>query len=441
MFANSDNGGGTDWAQKSVPEMWSMLAAHDGTAHKELLLTWKRSADLLVDHLSRVKRYREDLAEAWPPEKSQASAKYLDRLDDLIKHLSETYHATVENHRALGVATSALVGARLKLEAIHREYVANQQDLDAYAIRQRSYQETVSKYRGPVSAPTAVASRQLDLQLQAQSLMSTLSTDLAQAQLNITTPDLYRPTKNLEGSQPLGTAGKGDDSTTPSALPPISGTRTTNSTSASGNLDPIGSKVSPIHDPVPPASQTPPPDPQASVPSLPGPAGPTLSGLGAPETEHDSSQATQANSSAKLASGLGGFSNLPVIGTTSPTPQPGVARVIAGAPAETNSQPFRGAQGTIPGGIIGGTPGTSSPRVGTSPRTTQRINPMGGIIGPQGSAGSSSVSNRAPKPLAGESDKDRWDPDDPWTTTEGVSPILLPPEKEEIYPGPAIGLP
>ncbi|GLW29584.1 hypothetical protein [Actinoplanes regularis] len=441
MFANSDNGGGTDWAQKSVPEMWSMLAAHDGTTHKELLLTWKRSADLLVDHLSRVKRYREDLAEAWPPEKSQASAKYLDRLDDLIKHLSETYHATVENHRALGAATSALVGARLKLEAIHREYAANQQDLDAYAIRQRSYQETVSKYRGPVSAPTAVASRQLDLQLQAQSLMSTLSTDLAQAQLNITTPKIYNPTKTFEGSQPLDTAGKGNYSTRPSGLIFPSGTQIANSATANGKSNPISSKVSPTHDLAPPTSEKPSPDPQTSVPSLPGPAGPALSGLGAPETGYASPQAAEVDSGAKSPSNLGGFSTLPVIGTTSPTPQLGVTRVTSGAAVDPNIQPPRGAQGTIPGGVIGGVPGTSSPRLGANPRTTQRVNPAGGIIGPSGSAGSSSISNRAPKSLAGESEKDRWDPDDPWTIREGTSPVLLPPEKEEIYPGPAIGLP
>jgi hypothetical protein len=34
----------------------------------------------------------------------------------------------------------------------------------------------------------------------------------------------------------------------------------------------------------------------------------------------------------------------------------------------------------------------------------------------------------------------RWDPDNPWETNEGVEPVVLPPREQRVDPGPAIGL-
>lgn len=39
-----------------------------------------------------------------------------------------------------------------------------------------------------------------------------------------------------------------------------------------------------------------------------------------------------------------------------------------------------------------------------------------------------------------QGESDRWDPDNPWATEEGVSPVVLPPDEQgPIDPGPAIG--
>ncbi len=433
MFANSDNGGGTDWAQKTVPQMWSMLAAHDGTAHKDLLLTWLQSADLLIDHLSRVKRYRDNLAEAWPPEKSKAAAKYLDRLDELIGHLTSTYYAAVENHRALGAATSALVGARIKLESIYRAYLANQQDMNAYAAKLRTNEQIVGKYRiiAP-TPPTAAESRQLELQLEAQSVMSALSTDLAQAQLAITTPKSYIPYGKYDETEPFDPAGN----TPPSgkSLPTNSPTlRSTSSGSSASN------RQTP---PVPGSDHGTVPTPQYPESSPPQQPGPILSGMIPPTTE----PATLPPESHSINNG-GNISNHPISPLPSSrfsdlTPRTISARPPALPAQETDTRNLRGSANPLNGGIIGGLPpaGSTQPRANL-PKARQ-VNPAGGIIGgppsaPGGRAGSSRSSNSDDNKKV----SNHWDPEDPWATDSGVDPVLLPPEKKTIDPGPAIGLP
>ncbi|GAA4593255.1 hypothetical protein GCM10023107_26270 [Actinoplanes octamycinicus] len=436
MFADTDNGGGTDWSMQSVPQMWSMLQNQDGTAHKSLLVTWKKSADLLVDHLSRVKNYRDNLAEAWPPQRSAASAKYLDRLDDLIKHLSDTYHATVQNHHALGAATSALVSARQKINTIYQEYMANQQALDAFAVKQQSAPETLSKWRPISLSPSAaVESRQLDLQLQAQSVMSTLSTDLAQAQLNITTPNLYDPgsstreedknKRERSSGSPLPhgkhslqngmTAAPSDWSPAPSAGD--------DTNSSEYHQSPNGSK-SAIRN-------------SEQLQNTPIFAGTPSSSSKAPTTV------------AQIAPIEGQIPISPISEVIAPPPTyPPPSSMRATLPTSplgplqpgSHQEPSgRAARPVPPGGIIGTNPGVNS----TPPNRagTQRVNPVGGLIGQTASPPPVTSRRSSPKdhdPTRRE--RDSWDLDNPWQVDEGMPPVILPPKKQEIDPGPAIGL-
>ncbi|WP_436526358.1 hypothetical protein [Actinoplanes sp. HUAS TT8] len=435
MYADFDNGGGTDWAQKTVPEMWSMLAAHDGTAHKNLLLTWLQSAELLIDHLSRVKRYRDNLAEAWPPDKSRAAEKYLDRLDDLITHLSNTYQATVENHRALGAATSALVGARVKLESIYRAHLANQQDLEAYARKLQANKQVVGKYRliAP-NPPTAAEVRQFELQVQAQGVMSALSTDLAQAQLNITTPPRYILADNSEIGTPFEFNSPSGPATHQSkntviGQPSVDGSSTkAEAITSSPNTSTTPTPNSPTHEPI---ASTPPP----GLSTSPTP-GPILSEITAPAPPINPST-PPGNTGGYPASGT---SSLPIT-PVAPIPSiPGTSKITLGATTPLES-PLAKTQGSFPGGVIGNPTGTRSAQPGASASNPQRINPAGGVIGQPGTLGGPIRSGRTSKSSEGKGNRNRWDPDYPWETEEGVAPVLLPPEKRDIDPGPAIGLP
>ncbi|AEV88604.1 Polycystic kidney disease protein 1-like 3 [Actinoplanes sp. SE50] len=430
MFANSDNGGGTDWSQRSVPEMWSMLAPHDGTTHKTLLVTWKKSADLLIDHLSRVKRYRDNLAEAWPPNKSTAAAKYLDRLDDLIQHLTNTHEATIENHRALGAATSSLVSARQKLESIHQEYLANQQQLATYDAKVQQNAQPLSKYRGIILPPnTATPARQLELERQAQSIMSTLSTELIQAQLNITTPPLYEIAKNFDDSRPFGQPGPNTTSkpSNKATLPAIDFSRHKLQSAQPGgdNTGESGSR-SPVSNSLPPPSGH---APSASRPGESEPAVPASEVI-VPE-KIPPMGATRAPAAGSTAGIPGRY-----IESNSNSE---IVRPKIGLPPEDTHSPTRGFQPLPAGGVIGSPIIPGSARPASNSNRAQRINPAGGILGQPGIASPSTPTRRSSR-SRDESASGRWDPENPWETDKGVAPILLPAEKAVIDPGPVIGL-
>jgi hypothetical protein len=114
------------------------------------------------------------------------------------------------------------------------------------------------------------------------------------------------------------------------------------------------------------------------------------------------------------------------------------------------------------GGVIGATPGSgqigqmpSGGRGQMRPGAGGRVNPVGGVIGQQGARGAAGnpgstahqgqltgQPGRGRGRRDGEGDQNRWDPDNPWATEEGVDPIVSPPEAPgPIDPGPAIGYP
>lgn len=86
MLTVGDGGGygGTAWARMSVVDMWLALGNQDTTPHWQVVNGWRKSYELTLQHLAQVQSYRDNLASAWPPEKSTASAAYLGRLDVLI---------------------------------------------------------------------------------------------------------------------------------------------------------------------------------------------------------------------------------------------------------------------------------------------------------------------------------------------------------------------
>ena len=126
--------GGTNWNGYDVRQMWSHAG---GSADRSALEAGVRLAQDLradVDAPFPAEGYREKLAEAWPPERSAASAAYVAHLDYLIGHVQQTYDAAVANYDAFAGATGALSTTRYELKKIYDEYQANQVKLDDYAL-------------------------------------------------------------------------------------------------------------------------------------------------------------------------------------------------------------------------------------------------------------------------------------------------------------------
>ncbi|MEU4421968.1 hypothetical protein AB0F81_15195 [Actinoplanes sp. NPDC024001] len=426
--------GGTNWWALRVPEMWSMIEPHDGAAHQHLVGAWKRSYELVLQHIAGVERYRESLAAAWPPERSAAAQAYMQRLDALIASLRETYDAAVENHRALAGAAGALDSARKTMETLQREHAANEVMLAEHQEEMKAYHLVGGKAKGvPPQSPVA-PNRQSQLEDEARRVMSSLSSELALAQISIIEPKLYKSPRAVEpGGEPFPLEGIGLP--LPSATPTLTrrrdnaltSTRLTNHEELrSRPVPPRPPMLDPREMPSGDGGQSPRPSPQA-----PGPV------LGESQTTPKAVQ-PDFDSPTPPKSPVATTPHLGVMPTPTRPSEPIGSRQsgkIGPVNPPSTSGPF--SRTTPHGGIIGGLPSSGAGQPGPGRVSTQRVNPVGGLIG-QGTA----PNNR---PLGSGQIRGiqsrRKDPDNPWKTNQGIPPVLRPDPPEDFDPGPAIGLP
>ncbi|MET0522860.1 MAG: hypothetical protein ABW156_12965, partial [Jiangellaceae bacterium] len=193
---DAGGGGGTSWSSMTMDEMQKLIQNPDVEKHWELLTGWRRSADLVNEHRAQVQSYRDNLAAAWPPGKSAAAAAYLSRLDDLIANLSETYEAAVANHTAFSTATLSISLAQKEMNELHREHSSNATLLAAHTLAQqeRPASGTPSPSPGPSGEQPPVApGRQDELKWKAIALLSSVSSELAHAQISLVRPTPYKP--------------------------------------------------------------------------------------------------------------------------------------------------------------------------------------------------------------------------------------------------------
>jgi hypothetical protein len=443
--------GGTNWMTFDVAQMWAAIQNQDTAAHYEMLSGWQKSCELMIEHLGQVQNYRENLAAAWPPEKSPASAAYIERLDALIVDLQSTYEAAVANHAAFGAATLAISMSRSEVEKIYHEYAQNKAKLETFHNAPRPAYKAVA----PPQKPPVADGRQEQLNTRARSIMFQLSTEILQAHAKIVEPPQYDPSNHVD-------AGSKETNGKPYTAPPI---------------PPITS----FHPDVGPSSATMPSTQhqQTLQPGSPGPPAPTTT---PPGMDHHPGPILEGTTPPSLTPP-------PVAGTTPPPPMggdylPGIITptpVIVGGPIKALpsdvsgqfsrtelppvSAPPRGLVGEglapsassglramPPGGIIGGVPGAGFGQPGARGRSAIRVNPVGGLINPAESSARPIASGRGAMPspmssLGGRStaraecdDSMHWDSENPWETAEGVSPVVLPVREQRVDPGPAIGL-
>jgi hypothetical protein len=446
LIADGGGGyGGTDWMAKDVIQMWQTIQNQDTTAHYQLLAGWRKSYELTLEHLSHVQSYRENLAQAWPPEKSPASAAYLQRLDGLIANLQSTYDAAVANHDAFASATLAISLSRDDVEKIYNEYTSNQAKLEEF--KNRPY-VAAGKSAVPPQKPPVADGRQEQLNNQAQSIMYGLSGEIIQARTQITKPPVYVPS----GGRETGNTDNSGNIYVPPSIPPIrtfdpssplhassSGT-TQHSTTHPTNpgVDPPAPPPNAIRQPglilggIQPTPITPQPPTAGIIPQ------PSIGG-GLPNVISPMPflpPAPIGSGPANLPPGLGtvkGFAGEPL-------GRPGMRGIPGG-----------GMHAMPPGGVIGGTPGAGLGQPAAGARPASRVNPVGGVINPEARSASAGRRLASGQPLGnfgrgGSSPRDEpepslyWDPDNPWETAEGVSPVVLPADEQRIDPGPAIGL-
>ncbi|MEU8229491.1 hypothetical protein AB0C12_07780 [Actinoplanes sp. NPDC048967] len=474
LIADGGGGyGGTHWASKEVPAMWAAIANQDTEAHYQVVGGWSKTADLTLAHLAQVRVYRDNLASVWPPSKSPAAAAYIARLDKLMADLQATHDAASANYTAFSTVTLTLSLARQKLEALYDKYESNakqnfvwQQKRDAAAASPSpSPTPTPSPSPGPsptAQTPPVSAAAQEELNRQARVIMYDLSSTVLSGAAALQKPKPYNPQQGQVGTgeeNQRSDGGVGSFATPPIIPPPGGG----GGGSSGGSVIPnTSSHVTPLT----PTTHT----PVGGGPVTGGVGtGPILGGVGNPPVITPPNPGLQPPVPTPAPPGPGPVPGL--IGTPGASgllPTSGPLPNGTGAPRSGLVKPgMPGGAGrmTMPsGGVIGANPGSGM--IGQMPTGAQggrppgagRVNPVGGVIGQQGGAPQGRGGTPAHGmpmqngPMAGnqgrtrgrrqDGEQERWDPDNPWSTEEGVDPVVLPPDDfGPIDPGPAIGYP
>ncbi len=201
--------GGTNWFAYDVRSMWSVISGQEADSHWDLVAGWRRSYELTGEHLGRMKTYRQNLAQAWPPEKNAAAAAYIAQLDEMIGNLQETYDAAAANYSTFATAIGAISTARYELKAIYDEYIANQGRIEQYEAAKAAATTASTPSGTPTPSPKPQASpvpgsppvsaaQQEQLNNKARSLMYKLSGTLIEARAQIKQPTPYRDPNQRE---------------------------------------------------------------------------------------------------------------------------------------------------------------------------------------------------------------------------------------------------
>lgn len=105
-----------------LPELWEMVAADDAADAHLHLATLRRQQTALEVQRDRLRALRDQLAEAWPPEKSQAAMAFVDKLNDMIDAMSGTARGAGEVCSSLAHIFNVIQESRSKLAPLLVEY-------------------------------------------------------------------------------------------------------------------------------------------------------------------------------------------------------------------------------------------------------------------------------------------------------------------------------
>ncbi len=431
--------GGSRWNGVSMIDMWLAVSNQETEPHWQLLTGWRKSYELTLQHMMTVKGYRENLAAAWPPEKSPASAAYIQRLDELIANLQQTYDAAVANHSAFSSATLALSSARRDLDKVVTEYVSNEGKLAAFEEEQAAVQPKGALARPPEAKPPVAAARQEQLMVQARRIMNGLSSELIQARTQIMQPEKYHPARQANGTE---YDYRGDAYAAPSVPPVVPFNVATSSPSPSAISTSHPESVgSPSLGTIPTSSRQP-----GVV------LGGVESSISAPSPHGISASPVHTGHTTPHQGSMPGFAPLiPAVRSSVRQSSP------TGGAALTTPSPLGAIRAMPPPGTIGTVPAPGMQHRGQSGRTPQGVNTFGAVINPTAThvSQSQAAAARSPVPISqpfgsvgarthhepeSPEPATKRDPENPWSTAVGVDPVLRPTPLQYIDPGPAIGL-
>jgi hypothetical protein len=118
-------GGQTPWESYDVPYLAGVLTENLGPAWNQVR-AWYDTAGMAATYLDALRRFREDLAKVWPPERSPAAKAYLAQVDSLIASVDDVRDAASGNGEALNGVLSSLEGAKPQMQRWLEEWQQNE---------------------------------------------------------------------------------------------------------------------------------------------------------------------------------------------------------------------------------------------------------------------------------------------------------------------------
>ncbi|MEV4511846.1 hypothetical protein AB0K00_23110 [Dactylosporangium sp. NPDC049525] len=373
-----------------LPELWEMVAADNAADAHLHLATLRRQQTALETQRDRLRVLRDQLAEAWPPDKSDAATMFLQRLNDMIDAFAATARGAAEVRIGVEIVADAIGHAREQLAPLVERYAKAQLAPDPRVGRQAQKLLDQEGRRILVAADVTVRD--------ATSKFATALPDYARISMRTSIPAVNGGTNSTSGAGADGGGTNGASTRLSGFAPP--------------QFDP----------PAPVAGESIGED----VLLAGGRSDTGIGGWG--PGEHGVGQ-TGGGTATRYQEPVAGVGRVLGIGTSNARTVTGVDGMARGV----GPQAMRG----VPGGVIGGPPvavsagsarGRSVPPVTASRSTPSTSRPIAG--GYQDRSFEEYVARRR------EPDDD---PGEQWTVIHGVRPLLeaLPPVRTHD-PGPGV---
>ncbi|WP_344503098.1 hypothetical protein [Dactylosporangium maewongense] len=113
---------GETYKRWRLPQLWEMVAADDEADAHVHLATLRRQQTALETQRDRLRILRDQLAEGWPPEKSEAATVFVQRLNDMIRAMSQTAIGAADVRTNLSLIVDAMHEARTQLDSLMQEF-------------------------------------------------------------------------------------------------------------------------------------------------------------------------------------------------------------------------------------------------------------------------------------------------------------------------------
>ncbi|MEV4137112.1 hypothetical protein AB0J72_33690 [Dactylosporangium sp. NPDC049742] len=113
---------GETYKRWRLPQLWEMVAADDEADAHVHLATLRRQQTALETQRDGLRLLRDQLADGWPPEKSEAASAFIQRLNDMIRAMSLTAVGAAEVRSRVALVVEALGQARAELAPLVEEY-------------------------------------------------------------------------------------------------------------------------------------------------------------------------------------------------------------------------------------------------------------------------------------------------------------------------------